>query len=131
MQLQSLPLPPKMELLLHPQPQPSLEKVLPQPPPQNNKRRIMIQQLLPPQLEKHPILEPSKSLFTSIYYVAGVVWFPVFQIFFTFTIFSQKPQKQFTEATKLFTNCNLHWKGANQRRTLKKSKGGSHRDRGK
>jgi len=24
-------------------------------PPQNNKRRIMIQQLLPPQLEKHPI----------------------------------------------------------------------------
>ena len=58
MQLQSLP--PKTVPELHPQPQLSLEKVLPQPPPQNNKRRIMIQQLLPPQLEKHPILEPSK-----------------------------------------------------------------------
>lgn len=76
MQLQSLPLPPKKPLLL--QPQPSLEKVLPQPPPQNNKRRIMIQQLLPPQLEKHPILEPSEMLFTIIYYVRWVVWFTIF-----------------------------------------------------
>lgn len=69
---QSLPLPPIKPPLLQPQPQPSLL------PPQNNKRRIMIQQLLPPQLEKHPIMEPSEMLFTILMYVAEVVWFTLY-----------------------------------------------------
>ena len=38
----------------------------------------MIQQLLPPQLEKHPISESSKSLFTILMYVGRFVLFHIF-----------------------------------------------------
>ena len=88
--------PPMILPVLVPTPQPHPQLSLqPQllPLPQNNKRRMIIQQLLLPQLEKHPIWKPPKCYLQCYSMWIGLSWLRFASNIFT--IFSHVIQKDF------------------------------------
>ncbi len=106
-QLQSLPLLPQTV-----PPQPSLL------PPQNNKRRIMIQQLLPPQLEKHPMLESSEFYLQCYIMLAGLSCFLLFKNLVEKNWAGWYDEavvfhRNFTQYTKSVREYRVKWEGQN------------------